>query len=373
MKRQFLKWSPAFLFCAFCSVCFLINCIRPDRAMSERENRTLAQRPTFTWEALLSGTFIADTETYISDQFFARDAWISLKAAAEQALLKTDVNGVLLGRDGLLVQPLEEPDPERVRANAGFIEKLAAGTDLPVTLAIIPSVAAIWPERLPANAQTADQQALINTIYALTPSAAHVDVLSALAAHAEEPIYFQTDHHWNTLGAYYGYAAIGTTLGITPQSLPDPYLTRSGFYGTAASACGIRPGSGDTIELRVPEEQAASVTVYEGGDGVESTLYDLSALDKADKYTVFLGGNSPRVVIRSANASGDRLLYLKDSYANACVPYFTSSFSEIHLIDLRYYKKSIADYLRDNQINQVLVSYSLANFVTDSNLMFAAR
>ena len=162
-------------------------------------------------------------------------------------------------------------------------------------------------------------------------------------------------------------------MGLTPSKLPDPFLTRSGFFGTASSACGLRPGSGDTIGLRVPAEAAQSVAVFENSGEQSASLYDESALDKADKYTVFFGGNHPRVVIRSASASGGKLLYLKDSYANACAPYWTGSFSEIHLIDLRYYKKSIADYIAENGIDQVLVSYSLANFVSDSNLLFAAR
>ena len=262
-------------------------------------------------------------ETYITDQFFARDAWVSLKAASERVLGKTDLNGVFVCRDGLLVQRFANPDDDRVRANAGYIESLAVSAGVPVTLALIPSAAAVWQDRLPAHAQNADQQALIDEIYALTPSAAHVDVFSALSAHASEPIYFKTDHHWSSLGAYYGYAAISEAMGLTPSKLPDPLLTRSGFFGTASSACGLRPGSGDTIELRVPAEAAQSVAVFENSGEQSASLYDESALDKADKYTVFFGGNHPRVVIRSASASGGKLLYLKDSYANACAPYWT--------------------------------------------------
>ena len=140
-------------------------------------------------------------------------------------------------------------------------------------------------------------------------------------------------------------------------------------------SAGVRSGAiaGSRNRSAVYAEAAQSVAVFENSGEQSASLYDESALDKADKYTVFFGGNHPRVVIRSASASGGKLLYLKDSYANACAPYWTASFSEIHLIDLRYYKKSIADYIAENGIDQVLVSYSLANFVSDSNLLFAAR
>ena len=362
------------VFCAFIFACFLINLFKPDAAQSERENRSLAQRPDLTFQTFFSGKFMQDYETYITDQFFARDAWVTAKAYAELALLKTDVNGVFVGQDGLLVQQFAAPDDARVRANASFVENFAASAEVPVYFTVVPSAAALWAERLPDNAQNADQKAIIDEIFSLTPSAHRIDTFAALEAHAGEPVYYKTDHHWTSLGAYYGYAAACEAMGLTPMAIGAPFLSESGFFGTASAACGLRPDSGDVVELYVPAANAASVTVYEDSGERETALYDMTAFEKSDKYTVFFGGNYPRVVIRSAvNGDGGRLLYIKDSYANACAPFFTENFSEIHMIDLRYYKKSIADYIRDNQIDTVLVSYSAANFVSDTNMMFMTK
>ena len=162
-------------------------------------------------------------------------------------------------------------------------------------------------------------------------------------------------------------------MGLDAAPLGAPFFSENGFFGTASSACGLRPGEGDAVELYVPAENAAAVTVYEGSTERAAALYDTDAFRKSDKYAVFLGGNYPRVVIRSAVNDGGRLLYIKDSYANACAPFFTENFSEIHMIDLRYYKKSVADYIRDNEIDTVLVAYSAANFVSDTNMMFITK
>ena len=73
------------------------------------------------------------------------------------------------------------------------------------------------------------------------------------------------------------------------------------------------------------------------------------------------------------NPDGPRLLIIRDSYADSLVPFLTPHFSEIHLLDLRYYKLSIADYIAQNGIDQALVLYSVPNFVTDSNLLWIAK
>ena len=360
------------VFCAFIAACFFINLATPDREQSERENRVLAQMPQFSADSFFSGAFMQDFESYLTDQFFARDSWVSLKTYAELALCKTDLNGVYVGSDGLLLQKFAEPEAERVAANASFIEKFAANTDVPVYFTVIPSAAAFWSDRLPAYAQNADQLALIEAICAQTPSAIFVDTAAALAPHAAEAIYYTTDHHWTSLGAYHGYVAAVDAMGLAPTDLGRPIETVENFYGTASSACGLRPGEGDTVELYVPAENAV-VTIAEADGERSQGLYDESAKEKSDKYTLFFGGNYPCAVVHSNVSDGGKLLYIKDSYANACAPYFTANFSEIHMIDLRYYKKSIAEYIRENEIDTVFVAYSAANFVSDTNIMFIAR
>ena len=244
---------------------------------------------------------------------------------------------------------------------------LAENTGLPVCLALIPSAAEIWSDRLPANADTADQAALIRQIYdGVTVDT--VDVLAELQAHAEEPIYYRTDHHWTTLGAYYGYAATARALQLTPES-PEAYrpeTVSTSFYGTVYSSSGVRWVAPDSIQIYVPAENVQLVR-YDTADGTDSPVYDMSKLETKDKYSMFLGGNTSRLVIRTG-AEGGKLLVIRDSFADCELPFFFSHYSEIHVLDLRYFRQSVSAYARDGDFDSILVTYSLPDFITDTSV-----
>ena len=197
--------------------------------------------------------------------------------------------------------------------------------------------------------------------------------------HKDEDIFYRTDHHWTSLGAYYGYTGLAQALGYTPVPLSDYDATvrSTEFYGTVFSSSGVRWVQPDTITTYVPDDgiTVVSHTYDNSGNPVEEqrALYVESFLSVKDKYSMFLGGNQPLCVIQNPDASGGKLLVIRDSYADSLVPFLTPHFSEIHLLDLRYYKLSIADYIAQNGIDQALVLYSVPNFVTDSNLLWIAK
>ena len=367
------KYLPALVLLLFIIVVFTANLIVPDREFSEKENRNLASPPVFTFESLFSGKFTTDFENYITDQFFARDFWVSLKTGCERLLGKNEINGVLIGKDKLLVSEFPVPDASRLQGNASSVEKFAQNAGIPVYFTLIPGSIELWSDRLPTTGRTASQAEIIENAYAATPSALHVDSYSALSSHVNEDIYYTTDHHWTTLGAYYGYAALVTEMGLTPMELPEVWSETSGFFGTASSACGLTPGSGDTVSLRVPETVAKNVRVYAEGKWTDGALYKTENLAVKDKYTVFLGGNDPLTVISGSAPEGKKLLLIKDSYANSEIPYLCEHFSEIHVVDLRYYKESISAYVESNGIEVAVVSYSVANFSEDTNIYFLTR
>ena len=173
---------------------------------------------------------------------------------------------------------------------------------------------------------------------------------------------------------------LAQALGYTPVPLSDYDATvrSTEFYGTVFSSSGVRWVRPDTITTYAPEDgiTVVSHTYDNAGNPVEEPreLYVESFLSVKDKYSMFLGGNQSLGVVKNANnPDGPKLLILRDSYADSLVPFLTAHYSEIHLVDLRYYKLSIADYIAQNGIDQALVLYSVPNFVTDSNLFVLAR
>ena len=79
MTKAYSRFVTA-LFCLFLGGLLVWHVLLPDRDRSEVENRTLAQKPEFSWQALKDGTYTAAVEEYVADQFPLRDQWTGLKA-----------------------------------------------------------------------------------------------------------------------------------------------------------------------------------------------------------------------------------------------------------------------------------------------------
>ena len=202
------------IFCLFLAGLLAWHIALPDRARSETENRTLAQFPDFSWETLKNGSFTAGMEDYFADQFPLRDGWTGLKARCEQLLGKREFNGVYLCGDTLIAK-VDEPDRLQMEKNLDYVKRFGEASHGRVLLGLIPSAAEVWKDRLPQGAPSFDQAAFIQNAAEKT-GLPTVDLLGALTEHAGEPIYYRTDHHWTTRGAFYGANALLTALGKEP-------------------------------------------------------------------------------------------------------------------------------------------------------------
>lgn len=340
----------------------------PDRDRSEVENRTLAQWPTLSWSAVKDGSFMTGVDAYFTDQFPMRDSWTGLHARMELLLGKTELGDVFVCDDETLIAKVPNPDTDLVAKNLAALVALQGKTDIQVSLGLIPSAAEIWSDLLPTGAENYDQAGLIAQAQAAGLSL--IDIHSALTAHSQEDIFFRTDHHWTTLGAYYGYQAILQSMDMTPLAQSDfsPTQLSDGFNGTLYSNSGVHWFTPDTMDAWV-DEDGLIITSWRTGAEAEGTLYDTSYLTQKDKYSTYLGGNQPLCVIQNtAITDGSKLLLVRDSYSDILAPLLAQSFEEIHLLDLRYYRASVAQYAVTNDIDEIVVLYSIPNFITDINL-----
>ena len=371
------------LFCGFLGVMVTANALTPDREFSQVENRPLAQRPALSLQSLVSGDFMSDYETYVTDQFPGRDGWTAAKAYAEKLVGKQENNGVYFCADSTLISRFDAPDEKRVANNATYVAQFAEKAGVPVTFGLIPTQAYVWADKLPQGAPNYDQRTVYADVASALPDTITlVDSLwTALPDHKDEGIFYRTDHHWTSLGAYYGYTAVMEALGLGDEVLPlstyQKTTVSDEFYGTVFSSSGVRWVEPDEMDVYVPEEgiTVTSRTYDASGKITEEPrqLYDESFLEKKDKYSMFLGGQQALGIVKTGNADKPKLLIIRDSYSDSLVPFLTPHFSEIHLIDPRYYKLSASQYIADNGIDQALVLYSVPNFVTDANLVWITR
>ena len=364
--KKVMQITTAILFSAFIAGFGLMHLLMPDRSFSPTENRNLAELPEFSWEALVDGSYTADLEEYLADQFPMRDDWMGLKARYEYLLGKREFHDVFFAGDTLISNIM---DTGRAEQNLGYLQKLLEKTNKPVYLGLIPTAAEIWKDKLPTGAPTFDQLQYLEQAKEL--GAIWVDMAGVLADHSNEQIYYRTDHHWTSLGAYYGYTALLQAAGLDVPALGEGVTVSDDFYGTLYSTSGIHWLAPDTIEHYVSGE---GVTVQNGQTGEIGGLYVDSKLEEKDKYSHFLGGNTPLYIIRNENAATDRkLLVVRDSYSDSLAPFLSQTYSEIHMIDLRYYKTSVAMYAEAMGMDEIFVCYSVENFVKDVDAVFLGQ
>ncbi len=341
-----------------------------DERYSEKENRYLAIKPDLDSGNLLNGKYQEDYETYLADKTIFRNKWIELKTYIELASLKKDVNGVYFGKDNYLIarQDKDKFETENADKNCKYLEEFVdnykKNTDICVML--VPNTSEILKKKLPKYAYNFNETRYINDIYKEIGEDNTVDVNQMLKAHKDEYLYYKTDHHWTTLGAYYAFTEYADKTGINIEKYTTKLVTDK-FYGTMSSKANLEIEA-DKVYIYEPDKEEEVSVRYNNSTELKDSLYEMSALDKKDKYSIFLGGNNPLVQI-TTNAENDRkVLVIKDSFAHCFIPFMISGFSKIDVVDLRYYNESIRKMIEEGGYTDILVLYNVGNFVEDKNI-----
>lgn len=353
----------------------------PENAFSENENRYLEKMPKFNFDTVTDKTFMTKFENYFSDRIVMREQWISLMNDFDRLLGKKEIKGIFT-EDGRMMQSWRTSDysVDSVNKNLAAMEKFAKKYPrMKMYFMLAPNAQEIYSDTLPANCGAADQKLFIKNCYDSLPSITGIDVYSGLLAAKNEYIYYRTDHHWTSYGAYIGYKSAASAMKFTAYSEDKFSIEHASneFRGTLYSKTldnGITPDTIDIYTLANNEPQV-KVSVYKSGskpDSTYSSLYFREFLDVKDKYSTFLGQNVPRIDIDSEipqeNDKGS-LLIIKDSYAHSLIPFLTKNYSHITVLDLRYINgdlSSIGVSLKDYE--NVLFMYNVITFSQDTNV-----
>ena len=372
MKKAY-KFLPATLFLIFIVGMMVLFFVLPKKEYSSSEKRYLEQAPSFSFQSLLSGKFGDDFEKFLSDQTPGRNLWVGLSAYYNYAIGNNGSTGIYLGKNGYLVN-----DPENMSElsrNIGYINEFAEKCPVDTTVLIAPSTGYVCDDILPdIHKQYRDDEHFEN-MKAQLDSAKFIDVREAFKKEYADgnQLYYKTDHHWTAYGAYTAYRELSSALGYTPHAKEDYTVTAyPGFYGTTYSSSGFWLTKPDTVEVWDNPENDSTVvtTITDNGNVTEQKdMFYLSHLEDDDKYPIYLDGNHPYTVIKNTAAgSNDKLLVIKDSFAHSMVPYLADHYSEIIMVDLRYYSEPVRKLIEKEGIDRVLVVYSIDNLATDTNL-----
>lgn len=359
------------LFITFILSINILNILTPDKSFSEFENRVLAGTPTFNLKNLISGRFTSKFEEYVSDQFVYRNFWVTIKSDMERLTLKTENNGIYFGKDDFLLEDYKEPGEQLVRNinSLNFFNNNLP--DMPTYYLLAPNSVKLYEDKLPLYASPYDQLETINLIKdSLNPNIHFVDVYETLNQKTGSYIYFKTDHHWTMLGAFYAYQAFIQQAGLKPLELRNFYIERisHSFYGTFYAKANNRHLPPDSIDVFLQKDERQLIINYMDTGYKTNSLYEYAHLEKRNQYPVFLDGNHSLVTIKSDINNDQNLIVFKDSYAHSLIPFLVNHYEEIHIMDLRYYKMNIYEYIDEHQINNVLFLYNVGTFSDDSSI-----
>ena len=252
---------------------------------------------------------------------------------------------------------------------------------------------AVWrfPSLLPEGAATEDQNLFLDRFFKdISESMTPVDVRPEFSTFRPSgDLYYRTDHHWTTDGAYlaakrvYREIAARDTVESEEGSawnyklpvlgeFPDfsRRILKNDFAGSLVSESGFPVRTADWISVYFPdEEHKVLYTVnYGDGEGVSASCYDTSKLNTDNPYEVFFGGNHPVIEIETSLASTRSILIVKDSYANAFIPFLIPEYRHLTIVDPRYYYDNIDYLMASGGFQEVLFLYNANTFSQDTSL-----
>ena len=344
----------------------------PKNDFSEIENRSLSNLPKFSLDKIIDGSYMEDIEEYINDHFPFRNIFMNIRTVSNKLIGKENIGDVYFSDDGYLIERYNELN--NIDEIVSVINKFDDNNkDKNVSVMFVPTKIFVYKDKLPKNVDVYNQGDVIKSLYdGINIDIRKIDIGNVLLKEKDNyNLYYKTDHHWTTYGAYFGYReyALENNIDYIDISLFNKEVISDSFVGSTYSKV-VDPMSMDE-EIVLFNYKSYDLDVnYVMSNKNTKTLYNFMYLNKKDKYAMFLDNNHPLIKITNNDVSnGNSLLVIKDSYANSMIPFLVNHYNYIYVIDPRYYKKSISKYCEENNINDVLFLYNIGTLSSDSNIL----
>ncbi len=224
-----------------------------------------------------------------------------------------------------------------------------------------------------------DQTEFIKAVYGgLSERIMPINAVRALDAHANENIYFKTDHHWTQRGAYYTYKEFMQVKGEEVPMLEDFDVSCGSFVGSLADFTKgtygeqILRSNPDTIEKFLPfryTNGASYSDMY-----MKKPISPLEAVyPNVNSYLAFIGGDTPMAVFTSNAGNGKKILILKESFGNAFATWALNNYSEVYVVDVRNFNKGgeafrLSDFYNFVKYDDIVIINSISSLGISKNL-----
>lgn len=375
-KRNKMNILIACIFCGLLFVLLILYFLIPDSDFSGKEKRVLSEFPKATAQAVFSGEYSKKIESYLQDQMPFRNLFVAISSYFNHFSGQNGTDGVYVSKNGYLINTPVKEDNRNLSTNLKFLNSFAEKSGIPAYLMIVPETGYIHEDLLPKGHEPYMDDAIFDTIRGKTKdNFTFVDLRSLFSNEKDAQIYYKTDHHWTADGAMIAANAFLKLAGKPLISKADFYVESiKGFGGTTYSKSALWLKPTDTMELWHSNKAALHVEVSDLGKPdkkVREDVFFKEHLTKDDRYPVYLDGNHSLTHITNDSVQDGVLLLLKDSFGNTLATQLLERYHEIWMVDLRYYRTSaVSDLLAENNVDTILVNYSVDNIVNDTNILW---
>ncbi|MBR0485536.1 MAG: hypothetical protein IJJ69_12320 [Oscillospiraceae bacterium] len=319
-------------------------------------NFKLSEFPVPEKQTLLNGTWTGELETFLKQNLGFHDMLFQFKSQTDLIIGEKMIQGVYITDERLI-----EKQVSAEAGNAGILNHFYQEYHIPTYLVLVPSASEIYESTLPANALNANQEKMIKSIYSDTETGIRcVDAYHILSSLKESYIYYRTDSHWTSYGAYYIYQSAIQKMGFTPVSYQKYVISHlsTDFRGDLYQKTlydGIKPDVLDCYTYEKGSEiKDIRVRYQDGTIEKRSVLYDKSALETDEMYRFYLGEPCQRMIIRTNLDNGKKLLLYKDDFGDCIIPFLLQHYSEICIVNLEQTGNQFQDVAEPSDYTQAM-------------------
>ncbi len=221
-----------------------------------------------------------------------------------------------------------------------------------------------------------------------------VNAVGTLSDHADEKIYFSTDHHWTQRGAYYAYSEFSKTNKNIDDISPLTEFQTENKYGYKGSLCGFTAGTEgaelleqnpDMLQLFYPKPEYVGAAYSD--PFMNSYISNVLAIYPwLSNYSCFLQGDYPMEVFKTNVNNGRKICIIKESFGDAFAVWALNSYEEVYVVDYRMWNGGTYGEFDSNNISfkirdfydfvkfddLVIISYPVTVSVTAQAALLAA-
>lgn len=376
------KYLNIFFFILIIMFFFLGNIIEEnEERIIKDENRLSNSFPELSVASIYSGEFFKDYEKYYGDHFIGRDVLINISNILDSHKgVQTSSKVELIEFEG--INTVKDTDWGKILIlNNGAMEinsynEIAASNygkslneyskqfpNVKIYSMLIPTKIEFIEEEKYKNISVSQKETIALTQEFFNDKIISINVWDTLYFHKEEYLYFRSDHHWTQRGAFYAYQEFAKILGEEAPEISNYTINKyEDFVGSLYLLTKNKellkdPDYIEVFNYNLPYKY------YGIGEEVlynEGSVYVKEWLKREEKYAVFMGGDYPLLKIETENNFGRNILVLKDSYANAFIPFLTGVGDNIIIIDPRLFTGDVDTIIKEHEITDILfINYAL--------------